>query len=304
MGRDALRALAQAGRGGDPDRPSRRVLQGGAGGERIGQPTAEGVAGGGGVDRPDGHGGDVPGAAVLDHQGAVGAQGDHHGPGGEPAGQLGGLLDRRRHATGGELRQLDPVGDQHVHLAEQRGGQGPHRRRVEHHLPSGRPGGGGHRLQRDLQLEQGHRGRRQRRPGGGDVVGGEPGVRARADHDLVLAVLADGDEGGAGRDTVDDPDPRAVHPVRLQRRQQLAPGLVVADTADHGDPAAEPGRRHRLVRPLAAGVPEHVVARDGLPWTGQPRNPDHQVQVQAPHDRDRSLGRGHGAADGARSGRS
>jgi hypothetical protein len=61
----------------------------------------------------------VAGLAVLDDQGAVGPEGDDHGPGGQPAGQGHRRRDRLGHRLAGQLGQLDPVGHQHVDLIEE-----------------------------------------------------------------------------------------------------------------------------------------------------------------------------------------
>ena len=110
-------------------------------------------------------------------------------------------------------------------------------------------------------------------------------VRAGDDHDLVLAVRIEQDQGDPGGLTRQRGDHRDVHPFGRQSPTRLDLERVVAQGADEQRGAPQPGGCHGLVATFAAVVPVVAAARDRLARMGQVGHACDKVDVdRADHD--------------------
>ncbi len=135
------------------------------------------------------------------------------------------------------------------------------------------------RLDRQLQLQdQGRVDPRRQLFGQGAVVG------AGRDHDLVLALGIDRDQGHAGRGRGVRHDPGDIDIVGQQQGHRLLGHAVAPDPADQTDLGAEPPlhqapRRQRLVGALAARMPGQGRPRHGFAGARQARRCGDEIQI-------------------------
>ena len=119
-----------------------------------------------------------------------------------------------------------------------------------------------------------------------DILRFEQGVGARRHGDGVFAFVAYDDQSDAARG-VRIPDHEArVDSLPLEVRQRGLSELVAAHPRHQGDPRAEPGGGHGLVRALASSRSEEGGAQDGLARCRQGGRPHDEVRVRASHHHD------------------
>ena len=151
-------------------------------------------------------------------------------------------------------------------------------------------GRGGERgFERHLELEEQHAGLLQRGAALLDVGEVDAEIAAGDDRDVVLAALADIDDGDAGGAVMVLADERQIEAIGGERALGALAEIIGADAADEGDLAAELARRHRLVGALAAEAHDVFLAMQRLARLRQAVHVGRHVHVDAADDGD-----GHG----------
>ena len=160
----------------------------------------------------------------------------------------------------------------------------PHRAGIQNHRNALRRCQRSHpkrQIHRNLQLQQ-HDGRFRQQACDGVKLGLAAGVvGAQRLHDAVLPAFSHADDRNAGTDAFADPHRAGFNSGGLQHLNQLRPKHIVANPAHHRRTHAHARRRHRLVRPLAAGVGDELPSHHCLPIGRQAVGKGDQVHVDA-----------------------
>ena len=110
-------------------------------------------------------------------------------------------------------------------------------------------------------------------------------IGAGYDHDGIVGI-GDGDDGRPAMGPGGVLDEREIDALRGEKRAQLLPESIRADSADQRDRRAELGGGHRLVGTLAARKIMHGLAGDGLADPRMPAGGRHHIHVDAAGDED------------------